>query len=416
MKKTARETDKRAKIITEGNLNETMLSGKLSMVVIIAGACILYAVSSGIKGNYGIMLNSIVAHSGVAYERVSFILAVGQIVFGIAQPAFGVLAIRRSNRFVLALGAMLMVCGLAGVGYCHSFFVLFIALGMFLPAGTGAIAFGIIMSAITPKLGEKRAATASGIITAASGIGCTAFSVLLQTSLSALGLVSTMFVLSVPILIMIPIALLSYGDSSAEAKEKEKAPLKEMLIEAVHSKTYIIITLGFFTCGFHMSIIETHLYSQLISYGIEGTAAALCFSVCGIGTMVGSIICGIVMTKIKSSKILSFLYTYRAAVIFSFLILPKTAITVLLFGWLIGIAGGTTIPPTSAVVSKLFGTVKLGTLFGVCYFVHQIGSFCSAWLGGICVSLTGGYTLIWCISASLSLAAGVACFFAEREA
>ncbi len=379
--------------------------------------CLLYAVSSGIRANYGIMLNAVGAHSGLAYADLSFIIAVGQLVFGIAQPVFGMIALKRSNRLVLVLGALLMAAGLNAVSFCGAFLPMLLALGIVLPVGTGAISFGIIMSALTPRIGEKRAAAASGFVSASSGIGSTVFSPLIQQLLENLTFLQSMAVLSIPALILIPVSLYLTGGKKQSGNMPETASgqdgsgesLLAMLGHALRNPVYLTVTLSFFTCGFHMSIIETHFYSQLLSLGIRDSTAALIFSVYGIATIAGCILSGFVTARIRPNRVLSFLYSSRVVIILLFFFLPGTPITGFVIGILLGMTGGATVTPTSETVGRLFGAEKIGTLFGCCFLAHQLGAFFSAWLGGIFVNMTGGYTLIWCVDLVFALAAGIGC-------
>ncbi len=167
--------------------------------------------------------------------------------------------------------------------------------------------------------------------------------------------------------------------------------------------------LGFFTCGFHMAIIETHLYSQILSYGITVSLAAAAFSVYGFTSVTGSLFSGYLSSRFRVKYVVGSLYGSRAIMILTFLLLPKTAPVIFGFVVLLGLIGAATVVPTSGLVSKLFGSKNLGTLFGFVFLCHQLGSFFSAWLGGRCAA-TGSYLLIWSVGAILSLCAMIVSF------
>ncbi|HBM4505179.1 TPA: MFS transporter [Listeria monocytogenes] len=392
------------------NSNRKQLKKVLSVGIV---ACLCYAVSAGIRSNYGIMLTSISENSELSYSSVSFTIAIGQLVFGIMQPLFGIVALRKSNRYVLLLGSILMRIGMFSIPYSHVAWTLMLTLGILLPAGTGAISFGIIIGAITPILGDKKSATVSGLVNASSGIGSSTFSILIKILLSIAGLTKTTKILTVLILSLFPIILILHKqvNITEETKNTEKQiSVKNIFKKAFLNKTFLLLMLGFFTCGFHMAIIETHLYSQLISYGINESISALAFSAYGIATIVGAVISGIVSTHIKLKNILAFLYGCRAIIVIVFLIMPKVPISIFIFCIMLGVTSAATVTPTTGLISKTFGSNKLGILFGFIFFCHQIGSFISAWIGGISVEITGGYILIWCLSIGFCIVASIASF------
>lgn len=392
----------------------------LSVVFLTLAACLIYAISSGIRSNYGIMLGSISANSGISYSSVSFILAVGQLVFGIMQPVFGIVALKRSNAFVLCCGTLLTAAGLLLIPFCHAVWPLLLFLGFVLPSGTGALSFGIVMGAITPKLPEKHTSAVSGLVNASNGLGSSLLSPIIQALTAAAGLLGAMLFLSVPTLLLLPVSLWlcrsggTPGDTPRAAAAP--APLGPMFHEALRSHSYRFLMIGFFTCGFHMAIVETHLFTQVTTYGFSDQVASYAFFFYGAFGVIGSVLSGFLCGKFSMPRVLSALYGLRAVCVILFLFLPKTALVIFGFAAALGITGNSTVVPTSGLVGRTFGAAKLATLFGLVFFAHQIGSFFSAWLGGICVTATGGYTLIWCVDILFCvLAAVVSCLIQERH-
>ncbi len=392
----------------------------LATVLLTTAACLIYAVNAGIRSNYGIMLNAISASSGLSYSAVSFVLAVGQLVFGAAQPIFGILALKRSNLFVLCLGAILMAGGLMAIPFCSSLWTLIIFLGVVLPSGTGAASFGIIMGVITPKLSEKSASTASGFVNASSGIGNTILSPVIQALIAAGGLIGAMIFLSVPALLILPLSLWICRPK-ADRRDGDLRTISgntgigALFAEALRSRAYQFLMIGFFTCGFHMAIIETHLFTQITTYGFSRETAAYAFSIYGFSTMVGSVFSGLLCGRVPMQRVLGSLYGARCVMVALFLLVPKTLLSVCVFTSLLGLTGSATVPPTAGLVGRAFGAAKLASLFGFVFFAHQVGSFFSAWLGGVCLALTGEYTLIWCASAVLSLLASSVSFLIKTK-
>ena len=397
-------------------------------IFLTTAACLIYAINAGIRGNYGILLGPISENTGIDYASISFVLAVAQLSFGSMQPVFGAISMKKSNVFVLRSGILLILCGLFLLPMCKSMALLLVALGIMIPSGTAALSYGIIMGTITPLLPPKAAPAVSGIVSASSGIGSTVFAPVLQIVTAAAGLIGATSFLGAPALLLLPVTVYigklssskpavpagrdkrspdthsGASDSEVQVNEKD-SDLLVMLKEAVRNPDYIRLMLGFFTCGFHMAIIETHLYTQITTFGFSKQIAAFAFSIYGVATMIGSVSSGMMCGRFSMKNVLGTLYASRIVWIIGFLILPKNLLTVYAFAVCLGLTGGATVPPTSGITGRLFGTKKLSTLFGIVFFCHQIGSFFSAWFGGICVSATGGYSLIWMADAMLCIMA-----------
>ena len=182
-------------------------TGILSYLLAMSAACLVFAIMQGIHDNYGIMMNGIISKTDISYSSVSLVIAVGQILYGATQPFFGMLALKKSNAFVMLLGIVFMAAGLIATPFCREFWSLLLFFGIILPTGTGALCFGIVMGAVSPIIGEKRAATASGIIQASAGIGDALMSPALQHLTEWKGISVAMPAFSVPILLMLPIVM-----------------------------------------------------------------------------------------------------------------------------------------------------------------------------------------------------------------
>ena len=241
----------------------------LAILLALSGSFI-YALSTGIRNNYGIMMDAVLNSSGISFVSVSFVFAIGQFVFGLVQPAFGILAVKRGNTLVLICGALLMIAGMLLTPYSQSMLSLILCLGVILPAGTGALGYGIIMGAMIPKLPPKWVSAVSGFVNACSGIGNTVMSPLIIFFISVGGLMYNMVVFSALALLIVPLAFfigkgntvkkaeVNHGTALAK-QEEESFGVKDMLREVFHSRAYLYLLIGFFTCGFHMAIITNHL-------------------------------------------------------------------------------------------------------------------------------------------------------------
>ena len=396
----------------------------LQSVVLVIAACIVHGVMQGVHDNYGIMMTGLIPYTGIDYVSISFCIGVGALVYGLAQPFLGILALRKSNVFVILVGILFTVVGLIGTPLSTNTFTLLLFFGLILPFGTTGLCFGIIMGAITPILGEKRAAVVSGLVQASAGIGDALMSPALNLAISHFDIAFAMRALTVPFLLMIPIAIWmrSLGKAAAEGdagthegKGNQKASLIPMLRFALKDRDYRLVVIGFATCGFNMSIIESHLFSQYLSYGIDGSTASLTLTVYGIATMVGAAGTGFLGAAFKMKNVLAGVYAVRVGISLAFLVLPKSVPFAFAATALLGLSGDATVPPTSGIISKKFGAKNMAVLYGFTLIGHQIGAFFSAYLGGFFVDIGWGYSPLWLVNLCLAAMAATASFRIRNE-
>ncbi len=370
-------------------------------------SCALYGIGAGIRSNVGIILTPMAQQCGLEYSDVSLCVAVMQFVFGASQPLFGIIASRRNNRLVLLSGVGFLAASMIGILLARSFVVLMLSLGILFGLGCGAISFGLVLTSSIYFIGEEHSMTISGMLNAASGMFGFLFAPIIQAliDLGGLKLVLTFFI--VVFLILIPLSFVITSKDPVKEKstslfstDKEPLPFRE----AFHNRTYLLLLAGFSTCGFHMVIIESHLFSQYVSYGIDETAASWSFSFYGIATIAGALLSGFLSTRMHKGKLLAFYYGFRAVwTVFYLFVLPKNIATAVLFSIGLGMTGDATVSPTSGLVNENFNIKQVATLIGLLFLVHQVGAFFSAWLGGIFLNITGSYTLIWLVDIVLCL-------------
>lgn len=386
--------------------------GLPEIIIITAVGCLICALNNGVRVNYGLITNAIISATGISPAGVSFSVAVAQLLYGLSQPFFGVVALKKSNSFAIISGAVMLACGFLIIPLCRSAWMLHIAFGLLIGGGTGAMSFGIIMSAVTPIIGEKCAAFVSGIINGAGGIGGAVLAPLSQALISIGGLKALMLGFAAVSAGIMAVSVWLYGKekhSTADITREEEPRLRlgRTIAEALKSRIFLQIAMAFFTCGFFMAIIETQLYSQILDLGFSGSTAAFAFTVYGIMGMVGPVIAGFLCVRIRCKWVLGTFYALRPAAVIAFLLLPKTMFTVYGFVIALGLIGNSTVPPTTNLLSKLYGFQKLGMLSGIAFVFHQVGSFISTWLGGILISSVGSYTPIWLAGAALAGAAAI---------
>lgn len=370
-------------------------------------ACCLYGMGAGLRSDIGILLNPLAQQTGATYGDVSFCIAAMQLVFGASQPAFGILANRKSNRFVLLLGAALLVGSLIGLRFADGFIALFLFLGIAFGLGAGALSFGLILTSSMNFVGESRAMALSGMLNAAAGLGSFILSPILGALTQTGGAAAASAAMLVPALILVPIAIVVTSRDRAaldhgEGEASEPIRLGGLMGKALANRTFVLLMIGFFTCGFHMVSIESHLFSQYVAYGMAPGEASWIFSLYGMFTIVGALLSGWLSTRVHKGRLLAFYYGFRAAWVLGYIFLvPKNAVTAVLFAVGLGMTGDATVSPTSGLVNREFRFEEVATLIGVLFFVHQVGAFLSAWLGGIVLSATGGYEWLWTLDIGL---------------
>lgn len=314
----------------------------------------------------------------------------------------------------------MMAAGLIATPFCTSAGSLLIFFGIILPSGTGALCFGIVMGAIAPIIGEKRAAVASGIVQASAGIGDALMSPALQYLTAWRGVAFSLPLFSVPIICTIPAVIwLGHGRREKEIRAAEQTKQQEtdkketlftILKDSFRNPAYWCLLIGFSTCGFHMSIIETHLFSQYVSSGIPGNIASLTLTVYGITTMLGAIATGFLGQKFRMKNVLASVYGFRVLIAIGFIILPKSVPFAFIATGLLGLTGDSTVPPTTGIISAKVGVAKMAIVYGSIFIGHQIGAFSSAWLGGVLVNTSLGYTALWIADLCLCFIAAIASF------
>lgn len=389
-------------------------SSNIAAAVLVTVVCmLLFMLNNGIRSNFGLIASALHAHTALPMETISFAQAVAQLLYGLSQPFWGILALRKNNSFVLGVGGALMVAGLLLIPFSRGGVLLMLSMGVLVGLAAGALAFGVVMGAALPAIGEAYAAAASGLINGAGGLGGAVLAPVLQAFENAGRFPLSMLSLSGVAVcgVLTCVWLSGRENAAAPAEAAEPAPsVRELLREAFTSSQFLHLALAFFTCGFFMAIIETLLYPQLISYGYSGSEAAFLFTIYGVMGMIGPMITGAPSGAVNPKWVLGTTYGLRPVFILLFFLLPKMTVTVYAFVIGLGLVGNATVPPTTLLIGKFFGNRKMPTLSGIAMVFHQIGSFLSTWLGGALVAFTGSYLPIWVCSGVLAAAAAGLCY------
>lgn len=390
-------------------------SSSLATVGFVTVACmLLFLLNNGVRSNFGLISSAVYGCTGLPEETIRSAVAVAQLLYGLSQPFFGMLALKKSNAFVLGVGGVLMGAGLLLIPCSRSAWLLWLSLGLLVGLAAGALAFGVVMGAAAPAIGPRYAAAASGIINGAGGLGGAVLAPYLQT-MTDHGLFpqSMVGLAGVSGCVVLLCVWLSRKERSMTAQERAaEAPptIRALLREAFTSRPFLHLALAFFTCGFFMAIIETYLYPQLLSYGFPGSKVAFLFSVYGIMGMLGPVLVGFLCGKIDPKWVLGTTYGLRPVLIVLFLLLPKCDPVVYAFVIGLGLVGNASVPPTTLLISRFFGDRKMPTLSGIAMVFHQVGSAVSTWLAGRLLQSGGSYAAIWLFGAVTAAAASLLCY------
>jgi MFS family permease len=366
--------------------------------LVISSAAIL-AVTMGVRQTMGLFVSPLNSSTGLGIVTVSFALAVGQFVWGAAQPLFGMLADRVGSFRVIVFGAVLLAFGMAITPWMDSSLGLIFAMGILTAAGAGAGSFSILIGAAAQRLPADKRSFASGFINAGGSFGQFVFAPVAQILITAFGWVIAMVTLAATTLTTILLALPLRQSKAAAAATMAPPPggmtLGEQTRLAFRDPSYWCLHAGFFTCGFHIAFLVTHLPGEVALCGLPASVSAGALAIIGLANIVGSIGAGWLGQTHRMKMILVWMYGSRAVAIVIYLMAPKTDLTFYLFAAVLGLTWLSTVPPTAGLVGKLFGPRYLATLFGLTLFSHQIGGFFGAWLGGIAIDATGSYNWMW---------------------
>jgi predicted MFS family arabinose efflux permease len=375
-------------------------------VAIAAGA--VFALGLGIRQAQPLFIGPINSATGIGYAAISLAFAVGQLMWGVSQPLAGAVADRWGPRPVMLAGALLVAAGTAATPLAHSAAALVLLLGLVCAGGAGAIGPALLISASARWIPETKRNVVNGIVNAGGSFGQFTVIPLAQLLIGLAGWQPALVILGLTGLAAIPALLWitqGHAEHTAAAAKAPPGALKKQLAEAATDPSYLLLNAGFFTCGFHVAFIATHLPGVVASCELAPAVSAWSLAVIGLFNIFGSLWIGRVITHRRMKLALSWLYFSRAALIAAFFFAPKTALTFLVFAAGVGFTYLSTVPPTVGLVIKFYGPRYVATLFGVVMLSHQVGAFLGAYLGGRAFETTGSYDWMWWADVALCLMA-----------
>ncbi|MGI9134915.1 MAG: MFS transporter, partial [Rhodoferax sp.] len=375
--------------------------GAVSITLAAAG---ILMITMGIRQSVGLFISPINSSTGLGIVTISLALAIGQFVWGAAQPIAGALADRIGPRPVLLFGIVLVALATALTPLMSSGFGLAVTLGVLSAAGSGAASFSVLIGAAAQRLPVESRGTASGVINAGGSFGQFVFAPIAQKLIQSLGWMGAMWSMALIALAALPlVGQLTAHSKAAHTSAEPDAGLRKTIFQAMQDRSYLLLHAGFFTCGFHIAFLVTHLPGEVALCGLPASVASWSLAIIGLANIAGSLYAGSCVAKYRSKYVLALMYGSRALLIAGYLAAPRTDWTFYVFAAGLGFTWLATVPPTATIVGKLFGSRYLATLFGLTLLSHQIGGFLGAWLGGMSISLRRDYSWMW--DADLALAA-----------
>lgn len=388
------------------SLNNVRQSTYASVWLITLSAAIILAITQGARQTTGMYVSPINTDTGLGIANIAFAMAVGQFVWGAVQPLSGALAGRVGYAPMLAVGVLLMILGSVITPFMTTTLGLVIALGVIQAAGAGIGSFSLLMGAVANRIPAEKRPFASGVINAGSSLGQFIFAPITAGLIAWVGWVKSLWTVAAIALIALPLVWILRAPTQAGSTTVLEGPsLKEQLRIAVRDKSYWLLHAGFFTCGFHIAFLVTHLPTEVQLCDLSPSVSGNALAIIGLFNIAGSLLIGWMATRWRMRVLLAGLYASRAIAIGLYLLAPKTPETLYLFAAVIGLTWLATVPPTAGLVAKLFGVKHLATLFGLTLLSHQIGGFLGAWLGGIAMESTGSYQWMWYADMALALIA-----------
>lgn len=345
------------------------------------------------------------------WDRTTFglAMAIQNLFWGLGQPFFGAIADRYGTWRVLLLSAALYSSGLVIMAFSSAPILLHIGGGVLVGLGVAAGSFGIILAAFARNVEPEQRSFAFGLGTAAGSAGMFVFAPISQGLIEAVGWSDALIFLAL-IMLMIPVLAVPLRGNSTSGTQKQSAyqqSLGEALREALGHRSYVLLTAGFFVCGFQVAFITAHFPAYIGDIGIDASYAVMAIALIGFFNIIGSLASGVIGQRYSKRIFLALIYLARSIAVTTFLLLPQTGTSVVVFSIVMGLLWLSTVPPTNALVAVMFGTRYLGMLGGLVFFSHQIGSFLGVWLGGYLYELYGSYDPVWWLGVVLGLFAAI---------
>jgi MFS family permease len=386
------------------------LTGWRTPAVLIACGCVIAVISFGPRSSLGFFLTPLSSANGWGRDVFGLALAIQNLLWGAGQPFAGAIADKYGAPRVLSAGAILYALGLYLMAQSTTPGMLYISAGVLIGFGLSGCAMPAIIGALGKLVPESWRSLAFGAGTAAGSFGQFLYSPIAVSLMDSYGWQATLLIFSCLLLLIVPLSLTLMAPRGSAAPALAVAPpqsVTQALAEAFRHRSYVLLVLGFFTCGFQLAFVTVHLPSYLVDRGLSTQVGGWTLAVIGLFNIVGSLGSGYLGGIMPKRYILSAIYFGRALAVVAFISLPASPAATLIFGAVTGLLWLSTVPPTSGLVALMFGTKWLTMLFGFAFFSHQVGGFLGVWLGGLLFEQTGSYDIVWWLSVFFGVASAV---------
>jgi predicted MFS family arabinose efflux permease len=365
----------------------------------------------------GFFMKPISETFGYGREIFAFSLALQNLFWGLSQPFAGAFADRFGTVKVIVGGALLYSLGLYITANAGSIWELHTGAGILLGMGIAGTGFGVVLPAMARMVSPEKRTFALGLGTAAGSAGQFLLVPVARNFIESYGWQSALIIMAAGALLMILLATPFVGDAASKNKllDEPEQTLKQALTEATGHIHYWLLVAGFFVCGFQLAFITVHMPAYLSDKGFDSSVAATSLALIGLFNIIGSLGSGYLSGFYSMKWLLVYNYAGRAIVLVLFLILPMSTYTIYAFSITTGLFWLATVPPTSGLVAQMFGLRYMGTLYGIVFLNHQLGSFTGVWLGGYLFDSTGSYDVVWWATAIIAaITAFIHIFIDER--
>jgi len=390
---------------TEGDLHPSAATTWRTPLVIVVCGCLIAMLTFGPRSAFGFFMQPMSRELSWGRDVFGLALAIQNLLWGIGQPFAGAIADRFGSLRVISAGALMYAAGLILMRYAATPLSLDLSVGVLVGLGLSGCSFNLVLSAFGKLLPTEWRGVALGAGTAAGSFGQFVFAPFGVAMLDNFGWQTALTVFAGLMLLVVPLslALATPAGSSGPVVEAEQQTFKRALAEAFGHRSYVLLVLGFFTCGFQLAFITVHLPAYLVDRGMPVQIGGWVIATIGLFNIIGSLSVGWLQTRLPKRYILSVIYFLRAMAIVALVTLPMTTFSVIAFGVVTGLTWLSTVPPTSSLVAVMFGTRWLATLYGFAFFSHQVGGFLGVLLGGIVFEKFGSYTPVWWLSVLFGL-------------
>jgi predicted MFS family arabinose efflux permease len=382
------------------------LSWYQTTTALIVAGCLVAIVNFGVRSTFGFFTVPISDAHGWPREIFSFAMAVHNLVWGLATPVAGMLADRYGSARVLMAGAVIYCIGVLMMAFTETPFMFNVGGGLLVGVGVAFSSFSIVMAALGRIVPPERRSWAFGIATASGSMGQFIFAPLGAALISAYGWQNALIILAgLSLLIILFASPLMIQNTSSAPRTAGEADLtmRQAIGTAFGHGSYLLLVSGFFVCGFQLAFIVVHMPPYLTEHGISKEFAGFAMGLIGLFNVIGSYAAGIIGGRHQKHVPLAFIYLLRSGIVAAFVLLPVSNLTTLAFTISMGLLWLSTVPLTMGLVTVMFGTRYMATLYGFVFVSHQLGSFLGVWLGGRLYDQYGSYDIVWWLSVALGV-------------